>query len=426
MRLPQSIHQSLLVHTVHFLTTGIAIALLGMVPVSARAATAQLACTPTSLRFGTIVVGQTQTMLVTLTNKESTSVTISGVGASDSEFTPAPLTLPLVLAAGQSVDLSVSFTPTATGWMGGTINVSSNATNATLAVAVAGTGVNSVAVTASPSTVSFGQVAVGTSATLPVVITNDRSWNVTVSALHTKTSEFSISEVSLPLTLDAGQSLTLNVTFAPKSAAEVGDSLFVSGPMLAIPLTGTGTITGQLIIAPAPLSFGDVAVGTTQTEPITMSATGASVTVSSASGSSSQFVLGGASFPLTIPAGQSVGLNVAFTPQSSGTISGALSFASNASNSQAVESLTGIGTLTQYSVNLSWSASTSAVAGYNVYRSTSASGAYSKINPTLDANTAYTDSTVASGQTYYYAATSVTSAGDESGLSTPPVQAIVP
>ena len=279
--------------------------------------------------------------------------------------------------------------------------------------------------TASPSTVSFGQVAMGSSASVPVVLTNARSWNVTLTALQTTGSGFSMSGPQLPLTLAAGQSVTFDVSFAPQSAGTTGGSLFISGPALAIPLTGTGTATGQLVIAPAPLNFGDVPVGTTQTQPITMTAPGASVTVSSAASSSSQFVLEGASFPLTIPAGQNISFNVAFSPQSSGTTSGTLSFASNASNSQALEPLTGIGTVTAYSVNLFWNSSPD-VAGYNVYRSTTANGAYSRINPALDPNTAYTDGTVVSGQTYYYAATSVTSSGQESALSTPPVKAAVP
>jgi fibronectin type 3 domain-containing protein len=87
--------------------------------------------------------------------------------------------------------------------------------------------------------------------------------------------------------------------------------------------------------------------------------------------------------------------------------------------------LTGTGSATQYSVSLFWN-STPGATGYNVYRGTSENGRYSKINSTLDANTAYTDSTVVSGQTYYYAATSVNSGGQESALSTPVVEAIVP
>jgi len=136
-------------------------------------------------------------------------------------------------------------------------------------------------------------------------------------------------------------------------------------------------------------------------------------------------VLQGASFPVTISAGQSLSFNVAFTPQGAGINSGSLSFTSNASNTPPAESLTGTGTVTQYSVSISWNAS-EGVEGYNVYRSTSASGTFLKINSTLDANTAYTDSTVVSGKTYYYEASSVNSSGKESGLSTPAVEATVP
>jgi fibronectin type 3 domain-containing protein len=173
------------------------------------------------------------------------------------------------------------------------------------------------------------------------------------------------------------------------------------------------------------VSFGDVAVGTTQTQPITMSATGSGVTVSSDASSNSQFVLNGASLPFTIAAGQSVSFNVTFTPNSSGTVSGSLSFTSDASNSQAVEPLTGTGTVQQHSVAISWNDSTD-VAGYNVYRSTSANGTFAKINSTLDPSTAYTDSSVVSGTTYYYEATAVNSSGQESVRSTPPAVASVP
>ncbi len=426
MRLPQSIIRPPFVRAVYLLTIGMAILLLGMAPTSAEAATPQLACTPPHLRFGTIVLGQTETLLVTVTNNGQPSVTVSGITVSNSEFTTSPLTLPLVLLAGQSVDLSVTFAPTAMAWTGGTIKFSSNAANPTLQLEVGGTGVSSEGVTASPSTVSFGQVAIGTSSTVPVVLKNDRSWNVPLPALQTTGSEFSMSGPTFPLILGVGQSVTLNVTFTPQSAGTTGGSLFISGPALAIPLTGTGGGTGQLIIAPAPLNFGDVMVGTTATLAMTMSAAGGSVTVSSASSSSSQFALDGASFPFTIAAGQGLSFNVGFTPKNSGTASGSLSFVSNASNSQALESLTGIGTQTQFSVNLWWSSSSSEVIGYNVYRSIAANGAYSKINSTLDPNTAFTDGTVVSGQTYYYAATSVNSGGQESTRSTPPVQAVVP
>ncbi|MGA7443709.1 MAG: choice-of-anchor D domain-containing protein [Candidatus Sulfotelmatobacter sp.] len=404
---------------------------LGMVPVSAGETASQLACTPGSLQFGAIVPGETETLLVTVTNPGQTSVTVSGITLSNSEFSASNLSLPLVLPPGQSVDMNVSFSPTSMGFTAGTIKFSSNASNATLTIEVAGTGVSSEAVTAVPSSVSFGQVAIGSSATVPVVLTNDRPWNVILSEVQTTGREFSMKGATFPLTLGKGQSVTLNVIFTPESVGMAGGSALVSGPKtLTIPLIGTGkagtpAAAGQLTVTPATLNFGSVPDGTTVTQSISLSAVGSSVTVSSSASSSSQFVLNGATFPLTIAAGQSVSFNVAFTPQSSGTASGSLSFASNASSSSILEQLTGTGTATRYNVNLSWNPS-SDVTGYNVYRSTTATGQFSKINSSVTPNTAYSDSTVVSGQTYYYAATSVNTAGQESALSTPPVAASVP
>lgn len=425
MRLPQSITRPLSVYFIHFLISGVLLVFCSG-PLHAFVNVPELTRSPSLLRFGNVDVGQTETLMVTLTNGGQSNVTVSQVSISDPAFATPNLTLPLVVPAGQSVEVSISFTPGTTGWSPGLIKFLSNATNASLSVQAGGTGVDSEAVTVKPSSLSFGQVPVGGNSSRPLVLTNARSWSITISGIQITGAGFTVSGPTFPVTLSRGQSLALTVNYTPQSAGLQGGSVLVSGPGLCVPLAGTGTTTGmgQLSITPASLNYSNVPVGTTDTLPITVSATGASVTVTSASSSSPRFVLTGASFPVTIASGQSMSFGVAFTPQSSGTVSGALSFSSTASDSQLKESLTGIGTVTPYSVSLSWNQSSGAM-GYNVYRSTSSSGSFSKINPAVDNNTAYSDSTVASGNTYYYAATSVNSSGVESSLSTP-VKVAVP
>jgi uncharacterized membrane protein len=69
-------------------------------------------------------------------------------------------------------------------------------------------------------------------------------------------------------------------------------------------------------------------------------------------------------------------------------------------------------------VALSWSASQSpGIAGYNIYRSMTSGGPYTKINSTLNAGTSYNDQAVQDGYTYYYVTTAVTTQGMESGYS---------
>jgi fibronectin type 3 domain-containing protein len=71
-----------------------------------------------------------------------------------------------------------------------------------------------------------------------------------------------------------------------------------------------------------------------------------------------------------------------------------------------------------HSVTLSWTPSTSTnLKGYNVYRAATAGGAFAKINASTVTGTAYTDSTVASGRTYYYVTTAVNTSNLESGYS---------
>ena len=105
--------------------------------------------------------------------------------------------------------------------------------------------------------------------------------------------------------------------------------------------------------------------------------------------------------------------------------SASLSFSSNAANSPAVQSMTGSGNgAVQHTVGLTWNASINAVS-YNLYRGSVPGGPYSMINTTLDGTTAYTDSTVSSGQTYYYVATAVDDNSEESGYSNE-AQAVIP
>jgi hypothetical protein len=78
-----------------------------------------------------------------------------------------------------------------------------------------------------------------------------------------------------------------------------------------------------------------------------------------------------------------------------------------------------------HSVSLSWTASTSSVTGYNVYRGTTSGGPYTKLNSSLVVGTNYEDRPVQAGTTYYYVATAVDSSNNESAYSNQ-AQAVVP
>ena len=268
---------------------------------------------------------------------------------------------------------------------------------------------------------AFGSVQVGSTATLVDSFANTGGSSVTISQATVTGTGFSMSGPSLPLVLNPGASVTFSAVFTPQSAANATGDITVtsngSNSTLNVSLTGTGTAQGQLTIAPTALNFGNATVGTTVSQASSLSAGGASVTVSSASLSSGEFSLTGISFPVTIAAGQSVPVTMTFAPQTSGVASAVLSLSSNAANSP-TQSLTGTGVAAvQHSVSLTWSENGSGIVGYNVFRGGTSGGPYSQINSVLEATATYTDNSVVSGQTYYYVTTAVDDSGVESAYS---------
>ena len=385
-----------------------------------------LGANPTSLGFGSVTVGNKQSLSETITNNGGTSVTISQVAISGSGFSFTGITTPVTLTAGQSATFSVSFAPSSAGSASGNLTITSNASNPTLTVPLSGSGVTPGTLGANPTSLSFGSVTVGNNKSLSETVTNTGGTSITISQVAISGSGFSFNGISTPVTLTPGQSATFSVSFAPSSAGSASGNLTVtsnaSNPTLTIPLSGSGTAAvGQLAVSPTTMNLGSVEVGSSGSSSGMLTASGASVTVTGASTNNSVFTVGGLTLPVTIPAGQSVSFTVTFSPTTTGAASATLTFTSNAQPSTTTEALTGTGTAApNHSVNLTWNPSTSQnIAGYNVYRAvySSSCGSFSKINPLLNSSTLYTDSNVVNGTSYCYATTAVDTSNEESSYS---------
>jgi len=148
-----------------------------------------------------------------------------------------------------------------------------------------------------------------------------------------------------------------------------------------------------------------------------------SVAISQITLTGAGYSMTGGSAPVTLTPSQNITLSVQFSPNATGPVNGNISIVSNASGSPAAVSLTGTGVV-QHWVGLSWTASSSSVTGYNIYRSTVNGGAYAKISSLVGALT-YNDSTVQNTTTYYYVITAVDSQGTESVFSNQ-VVAVIP
>ena len=238
-----------------------------IVPLSLASAFGQtVTVSPTSLSFGNQVLGTSSSVKkVTLKNAQSTSISVSSIISNLADFTRST-SCSTTLTAGSSCTISVTFTPTALGLRSGTLSVNDTGAGSPQTVALSGTGV--AAVTATPSSLSFGNQPVGQkSAASLVTVTNNQSKNLSIASITTNLADYTATS-SCPLrpkTLAAGSSCTVSVFFTPAitgprtATLTIADNASVS-PTVSLSGTGAATLV-SIAVTPANPSF---ALGTTQ------------------------------------------------------------------------------------------------------------------------------------------------------------------
>ena len=216
---------------------------------TAKNSTGSIGSSPASLAFGSVTVGQNQSIPTTLINNGGSAVSVSQIGISGTGFTLSGVAAPLTLAAGQSATFSVKFAPTTSGTANGSLTVSSDASSPSLTIPISGTGTTTVGqLSVNPGTLPFGNVVDGSSATASGSLTATGA-NVTVTGATTNNSVFSVGGLSLPVTIAAGQNVPFNITFSPQTPGSASGTLTVSSN--AQPSTATATLTGTGMAAPS-------------------------------------------------------------------------------------------------------------------------------------------------------------------------------
>ena len=279
---------------------------------------------------------------------------------------------------------------------------------------------------------SFGEVQIGSSSSYSFQLTNTGDKTLQITSASEQGNAFSFGNLPLPVNIQPGESVELTVIFTPTAKGYTDGILTLANNSRYSPrrvlVTGFAVSPSgaELDVNPATLNFGNVTVGSSATLQATFTAKNASVTISSAPSTSSEFAILGLNLPITIRAGQSLPVTIQFAPNGAGTASAQAGLVSNAANSPTVEQVTGTGVAqTSYNVYLSWDAGGGNPVGYNVFRGNAQGGPYQQINAALDASTNYTDYTVVAGTAYYYVTTAVNTQGQESTYSSP-VEAVIP
>ncbi|MFI6250852.1 choice-of-anchor D domain-containing protein [Streptomyces sp. NPDC051016] len=342
---------------------------------------------PASLSFAATVVGSSATaQTVKVTNSGTTAATVSGVSATgDFSQTNNCATL----AVGASCTVTVGFRPTTGGSRTGNLTVTSNANNSPTVVTLAGSGIDST------TNIAAGRPATASSSTGPYVASNltdpdaatywegtngsfpqwaqvdlgqnygvgkvvlklppATAWSARTQTLSvqgsTDGSSFSTIKASAGYTFDPNANgNTVTITFSATTARYVRVDITANTGWNAAQLSdfevfpsGGGSSPATLSANPTSLSYPTQALNTasgaqtvTVTNTGTAAATVAGVTVT---GDFAQTNTCGTS----IAAGASCTVAVTFTPTASGTRTGDLSIAGNASNGTTTVALSGTG-----------------------------------------------------------------------------------
>ena len=384
--------------------------------------------TPSSVSFGNVVDGASATQVITVKDTGTANLVVSSENVTGTGFSVTGF-VAQTLAPNTSMTFNAVFAPTSTGAASGSISVSTSASGSATTIALSGTGTQP-AMSVTPSSVSFGSVADGTNNSQTITLKNTGTANLVVSSESVTGTGFSVTGFTAQ-TVTPNNTMAFNAVFAPASAGSVTGSISlntnVPGSPTAIGLSGTGTAaTFSLGASPTTLSFGTVNVGSNSSLGVTLKNNGNSnITISGISGATGAFSTSGAGAGTTLTPNQSTTLNVTFTPTTSGAASATtITIASNSTTSPSI-SVSGTAGGAAPSVNLSWTPSSSSdVVGYNVYRGTVSGGPYTKLTSSPVASSPDADSTVSSGQTYYYVVTAVDSSNNESADSNQAVATI--
>ncbi len=309
----------------------------------------QLSLNTSSLDFGTVRVGSKGAANLVIGNTGAADLTVSMITLNGAEFSISGIATPKTISAGQTVPVVLTFTPAAAGVVAGGIALTSNDPNTPTAnITLSGTGTTAALgqLAANPTSLSFGNVAAGSSASQNITLTNTGNAALQINSVVAAGAGYSVSGVTAPATLNPAQTATLAVQFAPASAGNAAGSITVAnnaGAPVTIALSGTGTQAG-LSVSPASFAFGSVVDGQTKSQNFTLSNTGTStLTITQLSVSGAGYSASGLTTPTTIAAGRSATFSLLFAPTTAGSLIGSVSIASDAPSSPNAVAVSGTG-----------------------------------------------------------------------------------
>ena len=220
----------------------------GMTGTGQNGPTSPLTFSPASQSFGNVVLNTSSSKTTTIKNVSAAAVNISSVTGSGYFTAKASGSTPCGgnLNAGASCTVTVTYTPPSVGSSIGGVTVVDNGSITTQVQNQSGSGI--LAVTMSPTSISFGTVSVGSTSTVKVVtVTNNTPTAVPINSVTASGDFVSTTGGTLPCgsSIPANSICTLGVQFSPTVTGSISGVFTLSYAAGSSPQNVTLSGTGQ-------------------------------------------------------------------------------------------------------------------------------------------------------------------------------------
>jgi Cep192 domain 4/HYDIN/CFA65/VesB-like, Ig-like domain len=203
----------------------------------------------TSFNFNTVVIGQSSTQILHITNSGAAPLTLDSVALKSSQFALNGPSVPRTILPAQKVDYTLVFEPSVAGNASASIQITSNASNSPASVSLAGVAEKAfAAVQVTPSSISFGNLKLQSTDTQNVTLKNTGDINITISGITVAGAGFGYSSLSPGTSLTPNQSVTFQIWFRPQSKGSASGHVSILSSNLATPasidVSGAGVTSG--------------------------------------------------------------------------------------------------------------------------------------------------------------------------------------
>lgn len=222
-----------------------------------------LSLSTAALDFGSVLLTTEAPQSVTLTNTGAAAVALPASFVVSAPFGLVAEDCPESLAAGASCTISLKYAPTQAGVQSQNLSISSTSEVTPVTLAMTGTGQAPGVLSPSVSTLDFGNVKIGATKDLALVLTNSGATALALPETFTLEAPYTLQSENCTTSLAPAASCTLNIRLAPTIDGVLAKTLSIPGstavPAVNVALTGVGQKLG-IVTSGATRTWEDGAV----------------------------------------------------------------------------------------------------------------------------------------------------------------------